>query len=150
MTDVQASFGIHQLEKLETFNKRRAELWNRYNEAFKNLPVILPAPIPSYMKHAKHLYTILVDKKIAGIDRDTFMHQLDARAIGSSVHFQPVHLFTYYRKTFNYSEGDYPNAEYIGERTVSIPFSPKLKEGEVVRIIKAVKEILGNNAKKHV
>jgi dTDP-4-amino-4,6-dideoxygalactose transaminase len=140
MTVIQASFGIHQLAKIEVFNKRREEIWNRYNEAFKNLPVVLPAPIPSHIKHARHLYTMLIDKKVAGIDRDTFMHKLNMEAIGSSVHFQPVHLFDYYRKAFGYSKGDYPNAEYIGERTVSIQLSAKLSEEEIARIIKAVKE----------
>jgi dTDP-4-amino-4,6-dideoxygalactose transaminase len=142
MTDIQASFGIHQLAKIEAFGKRREEIWNRYNEAFKNLPVALPLPVPSYMKHARHLYTMLIDKKVAGIDRDTFMRELNERAIGSSVHFQPIHLFTHYRKTFKYKKGDFPNAEYIGERTVSIPLSAKLSDKEVARIIKAVRDIL--------
>ena len=79
--------------------------------------------------------------------RDEFMAELHSRGIGSGVHFVPVHMHKYYAKNFGFKEGDYPNAEYIGNRTVSLPLSSKLKDQETARIIKAVREIVLNRKK---
>lgn len=142
MTDLQASLGLHQMRRIGQSGARREEIWNRYQKAFQGLPLELPAPIASDTKHARHLYTILVDEKQAGIGRDKFMNELHRRGIGSGVHFIPVHLHKYYAENFGFKRGDYPEAEYIGARTVSLPLSSKLNDAEVDKIINAVKEIL--------
>ena len=142
MTDMQASLGIHQLKRIAVFDKIRQKIWTLYNEGFKNLPVERPAPFEKNTHHNKHLYTILVDKNKCGISRDKFMLELHRRGVGTGVHFMPIHLHKYYRERFGYRLGDYPNAEFIGFRTVSLPLSAKLSRADVDRIIKAVKEVI--------
>ena len=144
MTDIQASLGIHQIKRIDRSDGRREEIWERYNESFKDLPLTLPAPIPGSIKHARHLYTVLVDEKLAGISRDDFMARLHERGIGSGVHFIPVHLHKYYREKMHFKEGDFPEAEYIGGRTLSLPFSSLLTDEQVSKIINSVKEIIKN------
>ncbi|MBI4778932.1 DegT/DnrJ/EryC1/StrS family aminotransferase [Candidatus Falkowbacteria bacterium] len=148
MTDMQASLGLHQLKRIAVFDKKRQKIWNLYNAAFKNLPVGLPAPISKEIHHNKHLYTLLIDKNKCGVSRDEFMQELHKRGVGTGVHFIPVHLHKYYRERFGYKPGDYPKAEYIGERTVSLPLSAKLTSPDVNRIIKAVREIILANKPK--
>lgn len=147
LTDIAAAMGVVQMKKIQKMQKRREEVWRAYDRAFKDLPVTRPAPTPSHMKHARHLYTLLIDKKECGMSRDEFMQALHERGIGSGVHFIPVHRHKYYREAFGFKKGDFPNAEYVGERTVSLPLSGCLKEGEVARIVKAVREIV--NPKKY-
>ena len=106
------------------------------------LPLTLPSPDSPHIKHARHLYTVLVDKERTGISRNQFMQELHQRGIGTGVHFNPVHLHKYYREKYGYKIGDYPKAEYIGERTVSLPLSAKLTMSEARRIAQAVEEIL--------
>ena len=142
MTDLQAAIGIHQMKRIDEMHARRTVVWKRYMDAFKDLPVTLPAPLEADRKHALHLFTLLIDEKKAGLGRDAFMQELHERGIGSGIHFEPIHLFTYYRKQFGYKHGMYPNAEYIGERTVSIPFSAKLKDSEVRYIIDSIREVI--------
>jgi len=89
-----------------------------------------------------HLYTLLIDKKMTGIDRDTFQQALFEENIGTGIHFSALHLHDYYRKTFGFKKGDFPNAEYISERTISLPFSSALTDQDVSDVIFAVKEIL--------
>lgn len=144
MIDIQASIGIHQLKRLQKYDKRREKIWDFYNKELENLPLTLPSLDSSYAKHAKHLYTILIDKKRCGINRDQFMQEMHLRGIGTGVHYNPVHLHKYYRDTYGYKIGDYPNAEYIGARTVSLPLSAKLTMDEAKRIVEAVKDILKN------
>lgn len=142
MTDMQASLGIHQLKRIAAFDKKRQKIWDLYNEAFIDLPVILPAPFSPNTRHNKHLYTLLIDKKKSGISRNQFMQELHRRGIGTGVHFIPVHLHKYYQEKYGRKAGCFPNAEYIGERTVSLPLSAKLTEKDVLRIIKSVREII--------
>jgi len=148
MTDMQASLGIHQLKRIAIFDKKRQEIWDLYNNSFKNLPIGLPAPSDKNVRHNKHLYTILIDKKRCGIDRDTFMQKLHKCHIGTGIHFVPIHLQKYYRERFGYKPGDYSNAEYVGERTVSIPLSAKLSQTDVRHIISSVKNTLLKNTPK--
>ena len=143
MMDIQASLGIHQLKRIDAYHEKRRHIWDFYNKELKGLPIELPAPLEKDAKHVLHLYTVLVDEKKAGISRDRFMQELHNKGIGTGVHYNPVHLHTYYRHTYGYKPGDFPNAEYIGARTVSLPLSAKLTMEEAKRVVKVVKAVLG-------
>lgn len=145
MMDIQAAFGIHQLPKVDGYAKRRREIWDRYNEAFSDLPVIKPASFEENTRHALHLYTLLVDTDKVNITRDQVLSALHNENIGTGVHYIAVHLQPYYQKTFGYKRGDFPNAEFISDRTLSIPLSPKLTDKDVNDVIAALSMFLSKN-----
>ena len=66
--------------------------------------------------------------------------------IGTGVHYRALHLHPYYRDTFGYSRGDFPNAEWISDRTLSLPLSPKLTDADVESVVLAVSRTLGRFA----
>lgn len=140
MMDIQAAIGIHQLSRIDKYWKRRQEIWNRYNEAFKNLPVFTPAPIEPNTRHAYHLYTLILDIDNLKITRDQFLDKMTKQNVGVGVHYIALHLHPYYQQTFGYKKGDFPNAEWISNRTVSIPLSAKLTDEDVEDVIEAVKK----------
>ena len=142
MTDVQASFGFHQLKRLETNLTRREEIWQMYNESLRDLPVDLPADAAPECRHAMHLYTIRV-RPDCGLNRDELMDALYKMNIGSGVHYTALHLHPYYHDTYNYRPGDFPNAELVGNSTLSLPFSAGLTDADVKDVISALKKILG-------
>ncbi|MBC7228952.1 MAG: DegT/DnrJ/EryC1/StrS aminotransferase family protein [Actinobacteria bacterium] len=142
MTDIQASLGIHQLPRVERYRERRREIWKRYNEAFRDLPVFTPAPEEENTRHAYHLYTLLLDIDRMNITRDRFLDEMTRRNIGVGVHYVALHLHPFFQEEFGYREGDFPNAEWISERTLSIPLSAKLQEQDIIDVIAAVKEII--------
>jgi len=141
MTDIQAAIGIHQLARVEKYWQRRQEIWNRYNEAFEDLPVFTPAPAERNTRHAHHLYILLLDIDHLKITRDQFLDEMTRHNIGVGVHYIALHLHPYYQKTFGYKRGDFPNAEWISDRTVSLPLSAKLRDEDVEDVIEAVGEI---------
>jgi dTDP-4-amino-4,6-dideoxygalactose transaminase len=141
-TDLQAAIGLHQLAQIEPWLLRREELWRRYDEAFAGLPVDLPLPAPAGMRHARHLYTLMIDAERTGLTRDRFMQSLHERGIGTGVHYVAVHLQPYYRRTFGYRPESLPNAAWISERTVSLPLSPHLSDDDLQRVISAVYDVL--------
>lgn len=142
MMDIQAAIGIHQLPRVDQWLARRNELWQIYNEAFANLPVGSPAADEPNTLHARHLYTLMIDEEQCGLNRDQFMQRLHKQNIGTGVHYLGVHLHPYYREHFGYQPQDFPNATWLSERTMSIPFSPKLSDGDVEDVIISIKRVL--------
>lgn len=143
LTDIASSIGIHQLRRIEENLKRREQIWNMYIDAFKNESLLtLPAPIEKNTRHAMHLFAIMINLEKMKIGRNEFIDKLIKENIGSGVHFSPVHLHPYYKKTFGYKKGDFPNAEFVGERIVSLPLGANLADRDVQDVINAVKNIL--------
>lgn len=121
---------------------RRQELWTYYQAELKHLPLILPAPVPREMRHGYHLFTCLVDDRRTRMKRDQILDALYELRIGAGVHYRALHLHQYYRETYGYKEGDFPNAEFVSERTFSIPFSVALTDEDAADVVRALKEIL--------
>jgi dTDP-4-amino-4,6-dideoxygalactose transaminase len=142
MMDLQAAIGIHQLARVERNWLRRREIWNRYQQAFRNLPLILPSDVPSHMRHAYHLYTIRIDDSRAAITRDEFLDAMTRRNIGVGVHYLSLPEHPYYQTTFGWKPEDYPNAMQVGRSTVSLPLSAKLSDEDVADVIETVSEVL--------
>lgn len=142
MMDIQAAIGIHQLRRIDDYWRRRQAIWHIYNEALRDLPVFLPAEPEENTRHAYHLYTLLLDLDKLKISRDQFLDEMTKRNLGVGVHYIALHLHPFYQKEFGYQEGDFPNAEWVSERTVSLPLSPKLTNADVNDVIAAVKDIL--------
>jgi len=142
MMDLQAAIGIHQLRRVEENLRRRNRIWQMYDEGLAGLPVKLPLGEAPDTLHARHLYTLMIDKERCGLERDEFIQSLHERKIGTGVHYVGVHLHPYYREQFGHSRDDFPNATWISERTVSIPLSPALSDADVQRVISTVRQLL--------
>ncbi|MBC8147451.1 MAG: DegT/DnrJ/EryC1/StrS family aminotransferase [Bacteroidetes bacterium] len=143
MMDLQAAIGIHQIKQIKSFYKIRLEQWRKYNNELKDLPVILPPPLPNRnILHALHLYTILIDKKKCSLTRENLQTKLHERGIGTGIHFIAVHNHKYYKKKYAFKPNSFPNANYVSERTISLPIGPALKKKEQDYIIKTLRAIL--------
>lgn len=142
LTDIAAAIGIHQLNKAWHFHERRQEIANRYNDAFVDLPIVLPPNASEPELHAWHLYVIRLTEQ-SGISRDEFIQEMSNRGIGSSVHFIPLHIQTYWKQKYNLKEMDYPNAYNAYLNAVSLPIYTKMTNEDVNRVITAVTELLG-------
>ncbi|MFH1861641.1 MAG: DegT/DnrJ/EryC1/StrS family aminotransferase [bacterium] len=142
MTDIQASLGIHQLNRVEVNLKRREAIWARYDAAFSDLPVDVPPLAENNTRHARHLYTLLLRFDKIKMSRDEFLVRLQEENIGAGVHFISLHLQKYYRETFGYQPEDFPVATEASRRTVSLPLSPKLTDQDVDDVISAVRHVL--------
>ncbi|MCD6099800.1 MAG: UDP-4-amino-4,6-dideoxy-N-acetyl-beta-L-altrosamine transaminase [Candidatus Marinimicrobia bacterium] len=142
MTDIQASLGIHQLNKLEKFLSIRQKYAQRYSSAFADVSEIKTPPVNHHVRHAWHLYVIRLNSASLSIDRKQFIEALKAENIGSSVHFIPLHLHPYYKKKYGYKQGDYPNSEQVYSRVISLPLFPKMADADLEDVIKAVKKVV--------
>jgi dTDP-4-amino-4,6-dideoxygalactose transaminase len=142
MMDMQAALGLHQLKALDGFIARRTELALRYQKLLAGWPELSLPAAPAYGHlHAWHLYTPLVNSDAAKMDRDAFMQGLKDRNIGTGLHYRAVHLYPYYREQFGFKRGDFPNAESISDRIVSLPLFPTMTDGDQDRVIAALADL---------
>jgi dTDP-4-amino-4,6-dideoxygalactose transaminase len=142
MMDIQAAIGLHQLARVGEMHARRTEIWERYDEELAGLPLTRPAPVASGDVHARHLYTVLVDEKTAGVSRDGLQQALRGRGISTSVHFRALHLHPYYQDRFALRRGMFPAAEAVSDTTLSLPLSAGMPEAAVDRVIEALNDVL--------
>ena len=143
MTDIQASLGLPQLLSLEKNLKIRNKIWKQYQNKFSKLEgIITPVPDEPNTVHARHLYALVLKPEMLKIDRNKFVAALQAEGIGTGVHFTPVHLHSYYRKTFGYKSDNFPHAETIGLNTFSLPIYPTMNQKDISDVIEAVIKLI--------
>jgi dTDP-4-amino-4,6-dideoxygalactose transaminase len=139
MMDLQAAIGLHQLARVEAAWVRRRAIWNRYQAAFADLPVIRPAEPEPDTRHAHHLYTLLIDAAHCDCERDAFLEHMTAQRIGVGVHYLSLPEHPYYQQRLGWRPEETPHAWRIGQQTVSLPLSPALSDADVDDVIAAVR-----------
>ncbi len=143
LTDIAAVLGRRQLVRLDEFNRRRAELAQRYRECLADIPEILPLSQPAYpLRHAWHLYIVRLDTDRARLNRDEFMEELKRRNIGTGLHFRAAHLQKYYREHMGFQRGMLPQTEWNSDRICSLPLFPGMRPEDVDDVAAAIKEVL--------
>lgn len=142
LPDVHAALALSQFKRLEENLARREAVWRQYDAAFENLPCFIPPPPAPETRHARHLYTLLLDLEALTITRDRFLEELRRRNIGGGVHYLSLHLHHYYRERFDLRPQDYPHAQWHSDRTVSLPLSAGLSDADVADVIEAVTDVL--------
>jgi len=141
LTDIQAALGIVQLSRLDNFIRKRRELAKYYIELLEELDFIeLPIEKPK-RKHVFHLFTIFLKEDKLRINRNKFIEALRAENIGTSVHFIPVHTFTYYRRKYRHKPEDFPVAWEYYNREISLPLFNGMKEEDAEDVVKAIEKI---------
>jgi dTDP-4-amino-4,6-dideoxygalactose transaminase len=141
MTDLQASLGIAQLRKVDWLWEKRKEIARRYTEAFTSTGGIITPSVKPDRESAWHLYAIKLKLEALTIDRNGFIEKLRERGIETSVHFIPLHRHPYYKNAFGLMPGDFPNAEWIYERSISLPIYPGMTDEEVSYVIEQVSDL---------
>jgi len=142
ITDLQCALGTAQLEKLDSFVKRRRDIVEEYNKAFGDMAEITAPYEKSSVKSAYHLYMILLNLDHLKADRKQIFDALRSEKIGVHVHYIPLHLQPYYKKVFGYKEGDFPVAEDYYARALTLPLFPRMTDNDVQDVIKAVKKVI--------
>ncbi|MCI3180072.1 UDP-4-amino-4,6-dideoxy-N-acetyl-beta-L-altrosamine transaminase [Caulobacter sp. CCUG 60055] len=141
LPDVLCALGLSQLGKLPAFVARRRALAARYRDLLAPLaPMVRAAHEPAWSRAAPHLFVALIDFEAAGRSRRAVMADLQARGIGTQVHYIPVHRQPYYRAL----EPDLhlPGADAWYGRCLSLPLFPGMADDDPARVVEALKEAL--------
>ena len=142
LTDFQCALGISQLRKLPRYIQRRQKIAQKYDEAFIKIPEISPLSVRQNVSHAYHLYVIQLELEQLQVDRAHVFTELRTQGIGANVHYIPVHLHPYYQQGYGMKRGDFPIAEAVYERLMSLPIFPGMSDGDINAVIDSMSEII--------
>lgn len=144
LPDIGAAIGLQQLKKIDRFYEKREQMAKKYDVELADLPIELPPrPKEQNSTHAWHIYPIRL-KENANITREDFIIKMSEKGIGCSVHFIPLHKHPIWRDMYHLIPENFPVAESIYEKIISIPLFTKMTEQDQMRVIKAIKDILNN------
>jgi len=146
-TDIASALGIEQLKKCNLFYKKRKEIAESYNRAFKDMEEIQEPYIEPYNQHAWHLYIIKLNLEKLTISRNRFIEEIRKQNIGTSVHYIPLHLHPAYKK-YGYKINDFSVANKVFQQIVSLPIYSKMTKEDVKDVILVVKDIVKKYRKK--
>lgn len=140
MTDMNAAMGIEQLKKVEKIQKLRERIAYRYTKSFNTNDLLIPYIIQQGKTSAWHLYPLKIDIENLIISRNEFIQELKDRNIHTSVHFIPLHKFSYYKKFKK--DYKYPNSEWVFNCEISLPIYPSMTDIEVDYVIENVLDLV--------
>ena len=140
MTDIAAAIGVNQLKKADFFHSERRRIATEFSKKLADIPGITLPLEQKDVKHSWHLYLIRVDEQICGISRNTFIEKLTEDGIGTSVHYIPLHMHSYYVENYGYKPEDFPVARKLYVQAISLPIYPGLSDKEIDRICEAVSQ----------
>lgn len=140
MTDVAACVGIEQLKRLDGFNEKRRQLAYRYFDLLGDEELCI-LPTRGDAGHSWHMFTPLPHYTPQCPDRATLRQRMHERGIGVGIHYQALNQFTLYRD-LGYKQGQFPNAERIGNETVTLPLFPGMMLEDVDRVCAVFGECL--------
>ena len=143
ITDIQCSLGLSQLKKLDHFITRRREIVQHYDEAFARSQYLITPHVEPDRQSAWHLYMLRLRLDKMNKKRREVFEQLRALGIGVHVHYIPLHLQPYYRATFGYKRGDFPEAEAYYDSALTIPLFPGMTDDDCEQVIRSILETVG-------
>jgi perosamine synthetase len=137
MNEVQAALGIAQLERMDNINEKRIEAAKYYTKRLSEVEGIVTPYEMEDRTHLYHLYVIRVLKEKFGIDRNELFNNLSASGIGTSVHYTPLHMLTFY-KNLGYSKQNFPVANRVSKEILSLPLFPTISKSQIDFVVKEI------------
>jgi len=141
LSDLHASLGLVQLSKYEKLQSLRRRAAERYMKHLADVDAVMLPLVEADSIHAWYTFMIRLRLEQLSINRDQFIEELTARHIGTSVHFIPLFLQTYYRKRFHLDRRDFPNAYRAYQEVITLPLYPALKVAEIDYVCENVADL---------
>ncbi|MDI6853492.1 MAG: DegT/DnrJ/EryC1/StrS family aminotransferase [Deltaproteobacteria bacterium] len=139
LDDLRAALGLVQLARLEAANQERRRLTLFYREKLQELGrVEIPFLAEKVDTSSCHIFPILLPTTA---DRSRFMAHLAESGIQTSIHYPPVHNFTYYRQIWPAAfDHRLPRTEEVARREVTLPLFPTMSTDQAEEVVRGVRE----------
>ena len=138
--EIRSALGLVQLGKLPDNNTRRKIITERYWDALMDTDLDLPF-YDTVGKSSHHIFPVLLPP---GVDRKEFIDQMRAAGVQTSIHYPPIHQFSYYKRL--YPDTSLPQTEDVASREVTLPLYPTMADDKVALVISAIKQAIGDQS----
>jgi dTDP-4-amino-4,6-dideoxygalactose transaminase len=140
MDELRAAVGKVQLKKVKEWNARRRRLSDLYRRLIKDMIPELKIPFDENHPTAAHLMPAILPERV---HRQKVMTHLRNNGVQTSIHYPPVHRFTYYRKRF--PDVHVPKTESFAGRELTLPLHPNLKEKDVRYVVDCLRHVIDSS-----
>ena len=141
LDELSCALGVAQLERLEELLAGRARVASLYGERLAGIEGLgLPCPDANGERRGWFVYVVQLP---GGLDRDEAIRALRDEGVDSKPYLPAIHLMSFYRERFGHREGEFPVCEDVARRSLALPFHPELTEGEVERVVEALRAAIG-------
>ncbi len=145
LSDIHSAIGLAQLRRADELTRRRQAIARAYNAAFGDDPALQIPVTEAGVEHAWHLYVLRLRTEALKIDRNRFIGILRERGVGASVHCIPLHTMHFYQRRYGYRAGQFPVAEDVYSRCLSLPIFPAMSDEDVAYVIATVRAAASGN-----
>ena len=135
--EIHSALGREQLRKLDDNNLKRLHATEYYKKLLSDIEKIQIPFVGYKYRTNNHIFPILLNKDV---NRRECMQFLRKRGVQTSIHYRPVHTFTYYTDMIN--GGSFPITEEIGRREVTLPMYPDISEAQIDHVVQAMWDFL--------
>lgn len=142
MSDINAALGIIQLQRINSFLKKRKNLAKIYIQEFSQNNYIHVVNSVDVQNSAIHLFLVLIDFKKLKITRDKLIEKLNKLGVFPQVHYIPHYEYSLFKKL---KKKDYKNASRYYEKCLTLPLHFNLKKNDIIRISNNLKTLINNN-----
>jgi perosamine synthetase len=137
MSDIQASIGCAQLDRVEGTVRDKQTVAERYDAAFADHSLIRAPFLPPYVtQHSWYMYAVALDDSVP---RDRVVEELADAGIDTRLSFPPIHMQPFYIERFGYTDDDYPISTHAWSQLLDIPIWPGLPEDQQTEVIETLK-----------
>ncbi|PKP62043.1 polysaccharide biosynthesis protein [Candidatus Atribacteria bacterium HGW-Atribacteria-1] len=138
MDELSAALGCSQMERIKEILDKRAKVAGMYGEKLAEVEEVqVPYIAPYVSRMSWFVYVIRLER---GVDREGVIKYLNEEGVQCKPYFTPIHLQPFYRKMFDYKEGDFPVTEDVTGRTIALPFFNNLREEQIDYVVEKLKE----------
>lgn len=145
INEIASALGLIQLSKLDFNNNRRKAIFNEYINNLNGTDEIT-IPFKNFnWKSSYHIFPILLSENV---DKYEIIDGLKANGVQTSIHYPPIHSFSYYKQNFKLNNLFLPNTEFVANNIITLPLYPEMTKEEVIYVTKSLKELI-NRGKYH-
>jgi len=147
LNEVQAALGISQLKRVKDGIEKRVKAASYYTRKLSEIEGIVTPYEAENRTYVYHLYVVKTLEEKCGVSRDELFLKLSSKGIGLSVHYIPLHLMTFYKKTLGHETGSLPNAEEAYREVLSLPLFPTISKNQIDYVVDSLKYCMESGMK---
>jgi len=141
LSEISCAIGLAQLERLDGMLAARAGVAERYRAALAGVEGLqLPCPDSGGARRGWFVFVVQLPREF---DRNATVRALGERGVQSKPYLPAIHLMSFYRERFGHRKGEFPVCEDVAARSIALPFFPAMSEGQVARVVEALRAVLG-------
>jgi perosamine synthetase len=143
MSDIHAAVGVAQMRRFEDILTRRQNVATAYLRRLAANPHLILPTVDEQSVMSWFVFVVRLATGYTGEERDRIIRGMRNHDVGAADYFPCIHLQPFYRKQFGFSEGAFPIAESVAQRTIALPFYNDLAERDIELVAQTLDVMIG-------